>query len=145
MTTGRMTGSDAREASLRSAACEDVPSDPSDPMLANNARQAQAGPGENAPSEPEAARPTPIARLLMLLVAFYRRFVSPLLGPTCRFEPSCSAYSLEALRLHGALRGTWLTVRRIGRCHPFNPGGYDPVPPPQRAHRRRTNPEGVDR
>ena len=75
-------------------------------------------------------RPTPAARVLMLLVSVYRRVLSPLLGPTCRFEPSCSVYSLEALRVHGALRGTWLTVRRIGRCHPFNPGGYDPVPPP---------------
>jgi uncharacterized protein len=76
-------------------------------------------------------RPTPAARVLMLLVSVYRRVLSPLLGPTCRFEPSCSVYSLEALRVHGALRGTWLTVRRIGRCHPFNPGGYDPVPPPK--------------
>jgi uncharacterized protein len=75
------------------------------------------------------ARITPAARVLMLLVRGYRRFLSPLLGQQCRFYPTCSAYSLEALRVHGALRGTWLTVCRIGRCHPFNRGGYDPVPP----------------
>ncbi|MCW2903181.1 MAG: hypothetical protein JWO67_5446 [Streptosporangiaceae bacterium] len=69
----------------------------------------------------------------MLFVKFYRRFLSPLLGQQCRFYPTCSGYSLEALRVHGAARGTWLTVRRIGRCHPFNPGGYDPVPSPKGA------------
>ncbi|MBO2453524.1 membrane protein insertion efficiency factor YidD [Actinomadura barringtoniae] len=74
-------------------------------------------------------RPSLAARPLILLVLAYRRFLSPLLGQQCRFQPSCSAYGLEALQVHGALRGTWLTVRRIGRCHPFNRGGYDPVPP----------------
>jgi putative membrane protein insertion efficiency factor len=68
------------------------------------------------------------ARLLMLPIGGYRRFISPLLGPRCRFAPSCSAYALEALREHGAARGLWLAVARIARCHPFNPGGYDPVP-----------------
>jgi putative membrane protein insertion efficiency factor len=62
-------------------------------------------------------------------ISGYQRFVSPLMGPHCRFAPSCSAYALEAVRRHGALRGSWLAVRRIGRCHPFHPGGYDPVPP----------------
>nr|WP_253880365.1 membrane protein insertion efficiency factor YidD [Actinomadura rupiterrae] len=66
---------------------------------------------------------------MIVLVRGYRRFLSPLLGPTCRFRPTCSAYGLKALQEHGALRGSWLTVRRIARCHPFNPGGYDPVPP----------------
>lgn len=75
-------------------------------------------------------RPSVAAWLLMLPIKAYRIVLSPLLGPTCRFEPSCSRYALEALRVHGALRGSWLTVRRIGRCHPFHPGGYDPVPPP---------------
>jgi putative membrane protein insertion efficiency factor len=65
----------------------------------------------------------------MAAIGGYRRFASPLMGPHCRFEPSCSAYALEAVRRHGALRGSWLAVRRIARCHPFNPGGYDPVPP----------------
>ena len=69
------------------------------------------------------------ARLLMLPIAGYRRFVSPLLGPRCRFAPSCSEYALSALAEHGAARGLWLAVTRIARCHPFNPGGYDPVPP----------------
>lgn len=74
-------------------------------------------------------RPSAVAWLLMLPIKAYRIVLSPLLGPQCRFMPSCSAYALEALRMHGALRGSWLAVRRIGRCHPFNPGGYDPVPP----------------
>ena len=87
------------------------------------------------------ARPSAAARVLMALIGGYRRFISPLLGPRCRFAPSCSAYALEAVREHGALPGTWLAVRRIGRCHPFNPGGFDPVPPA--LHGRRTRPEGV--
>ena len=67
------------------------------------------------------------ARLLIGLISGYRRFVSPVLGPRCRFYPSCSAYALEAIRVHGAGRGSWLAVRRLSRCHPFHPGGYDPV------------------
>lgn len=66
--------------------------------------------------------------LLLLLVRGYRRFVSPLLRPRCRFAPSCAAYAEEALRRFGAMRGGWLAVRRLARCHPFHPGGYDPVP-----------------
>lgn len=65
--------------------------------------------------------------LLLLLVRGYRRVVSPLLGQRCRFHPSCSAYAEQALRTHG-LRGAWLAARRLARCHPFHPGGYDPVP-----------------
>jgi uncharacterized protein len=87
------------------------------------------------------ARPSAAARVLMAVITGYRRFVSPLLGARCRFAPSCSAYALEAVREHGALRGTWLAVRRIGRCHPFNPGGFDPVPPA--LHGRRPRPEGA--
>ncbi|MBM5810870.1 MAG: membrane protein insertion efficiency factor YidD [Gammaproteobacteria bacterium] len=67
-------------------------------------------------------------RLLQMLIRGYRWFLSPLLGPNCRYHPSCSAYALEALELHGAGRGTWLAVCRIGRCHPWHEGGYDPVP-----------------
>jgi len=69
-----------------------------------------------------------MARLLVLLVRFYQRFIGPGLPKACRYYPSCSAYAVEALTRHGALRGGWLTARRIGRCHPFHPGGVDPVP-----------------
>ena len=77
----------------------------------------------------EAARPSVPARPLLVLVRFYRTWISPVLPPSCRFEPSCSAYALEALTVHGAVRGTWLTVRRLLRCGPWHPGGWDPVPP----------------
>ncbi len=66
--------------------------------------------------------------LLMGLVRVYQLLVSPMFASSCRFYPSCSAYGLEALRVHGAVRGTWLTVRRLLRCHPWNPGGVDEVP-----------------
>jgi len=74
------------------------------------------------------AEPTVAARVLMVPVVGYRRFLSPLLAPRCRFAPSCSEYALEALRRHGAARGLWLAARRLARCQPFHPGGYDPVP-----------------
>lgn len=67
-------------------------------------------------------------RLLILGVRAYQVGIGPLLPASCRYYPSCSAYAIEALERHGALRGTWLSVRRILRCHPFRPGGYDPVP-----------------
>lgn len=76
-------------------------------------------------------RATAFARLWILPIRGYQRFISPLFPPVCRFYPSCSAYAVEALRVHGALYGWWLAVRRIARCHPFNPGGLDPVPPPR--------------
>ena len=74
-----------------------------------------------------------IARLLIGLIRVYQWLVSPFFGRVCRFHPSCSEYGAECLRLHGALYGSWLTVRRIGRCHPWNPGGYDPPPLPKTA------------
>ncbi|MDT7544118.1 MAG: uncharacterized protein QOE99_228 [Actinomycetota bacterium] len=73
------------------------------------------------------------ARLLVALVRGYQRLLSPLLGPRCRFAPTCSAYAVEALTRHGAARGGWLTLRRLARCHPFHPGGHDPVPPARSA------------
>ena len=71
---------------------------------------------------------SPAGWLLVGLLTGYRRFISPLLGPRCRFYPSCSAYALEAVQVHGALKGSWLAVRRLSRCHPFHAGGIDPVP-----------------
>lgn len=69
-----------------------------------------------------------MTRALVAVVEFYRRFISPLKPATCRFYPTCSAYALEAIKKYGAAKGGWLALKRIGRCHPFNPGGYDPVP-----------------
>ncbi|AEB47973.1 membrane protein insertion efficiency factor YidD [Verrucosispora sp. FIM060022] len=82
-------------------------------------------------TEPKTGRPATLgARMLALPIIAYRRWISPALPARCRFYPSCSAYALEAVTRHGALRGAGLTVRRLSRCHPFNPGGYDPVPVP---------------
>ena len=69
-----------------------------------------------------------IGRLLVALIQLYKRFLSPLLPPSCRFTPSCSRYTVEAIQKHGALRGTLLGAWRILRCNPFGKGGYDPVP-----------------
>jgi len=66
--------------------------------------------------------------MLIAIIKFYKYFISPLLGNRCRFYPSCSSYSLEALQLHGAIIGSYLTLRRLLRCHPFHEGGIDPVP-----------------
>lgn len=72
-------------------------------------------------------------QLLMALVKGYRLLLSPWLGSSCRFEPTCSAYSLQALQQHGAVIGSYLTLRRLGRCQPWCEGGHDPVPPCQSA------------
>jgi putative membrane protein insertion efficiency factor len=93
----------------------------------------QQAPAGQEPVQPARKRQSAGARVLVLLVTGYRRFVSPVLPPSCRFYPSCSAYALEAVQVHGALRGSWLAVRRLSRCHPFHAGGLDPVPPARSA------------
>lgn len=65
---------------------------------------------------------------MLFLIRLYRRYLSPMLGPHCRYTPTCSQYAIEAIEKYGALKGGWLALRRILRCHPFHPGGYDPVP-----------------
>ena len=67
-------------------------------------------------------------RVPLFFLRGYKRFISPLLPPMCRFEPTCSVYTMQAVEKYGTLRGIWLGVRRLARCHPFNPGGWDPVP-----------------
>ncbi|RJX31569.1 MAG: membrane protein insertion efficiency factor YidD [Oxalobacter sp.] len=71
---------------------------------------------------------SPIKKLLLLLVRGYQLCISPLLGPKCRFYPTCSSYAMEAIQEHGAARGGWLALKRLCKCHPFHPGGFDPVP-----------------
>ncbi len=70
-----------------------------------------------------------IQSLLIASLRGYKRFISPMLGQRCRFTPTCSQYAIIAIARHGSLRGSWLAARRVARCHPFHPGGYDPVPP----------------
>ena len=72
-----------------------------------------------------------IRKVVVALLRGYKLFISPWLPPACRFEPTCSVYAMEALELHGVLRGGWLTLRRLSRCHPFHHGGFDPVPAPE--------------
>lgn len=74
-------------------------------------------------------------KVLKIPIYAYRRFISPLKPPTCRFYPTCSEYALEALEQHGALKGSYLTVIRICKCHPFHPGGIDHVPPNKKKQR----------
>ena len=98
---------------IPSSAAESVPSSVPDPFAArgNNPRSSLA------------------ARAMMASITGYQKFLSPLKGqPTCRFYPSCSQYALEAVQEHGAVVGAWLTVKRLSKCHPFHPGGLDPVP-----------------
>lgn len=71
---------------------------------------------------------TLLSKPLIWIVRAYQWVVSPFLPPSCRFHPSCSCYAIEALERHGAFKGAWLAVRRVARCHPWNPGGHDPVP-----------------
>lgn len=69
-------------------------------------------------------------KLLLFLIGFYRKYISPAKGPCCRFTPTCSEYAAEAIERFGAIKGSYLAVRRILKCHPLHPGGYDPVPEP---------------
>ena len=69
-----------------------------------------------------------LKRLLIGLIRVYQYAISPFLGRSCRFVPSCSEYTVEAVQKHGAIKGGWLGIKRVGRCHPWHPGGYDPVP-----------------
>ncbi len=71
---------------------------------------------------------SPLAHIFALPVRAYRLILSPWLGHSCRYQPTCSAYALEAVQVHGSIRGSWLAVRRLARCHPWAAGGYDPVP-----------------
>lgn len=77
--------------------------------------------------------------VLIALLKAYRTLISPLYGQVCRYYPSCSAYALDAVTEYGSLRGSWMAVRRLSRCHPWAPGGYDPVPP-----RHQTSPSDLD-
>lgn len=67
-------------------------------------------------------------KILLALIKFYQKAISPLTPPTCRFHPTCSHYGFEAIEKHGTLKGSWLAIRRISKCHPFHEGGFDPVP-----------------
>lgn len=68
-------------------------------------------------------------KILIGVIRFYKKYISPLFPPVCRFQPTCSQYAIEAIQIHGAAKGCWLAVRRLLKCHPWHPGGYDPVPP----------------
>lgn len=69
-----------------------------------------------------------MSELLLKLIRFYRKYLSPVRPPCCRFVPTCSEYAMQAITKYGALKGSWLALRRLLRCHPFHKGGYDPVP-----------------
>lgn len=84
---------------------------------------------DSRPKPQNARRNAAMKRFLLLLIKCYQLCFSPFFGGQCRFFPSCSAYAAEAIDTHGALRGSWLAVRRLLRCHPWHPGGVDPVPP----------------
>ena len=83
---------------------------------------------DQEPTDGVAGRGATMKYVLIALLRGYRAVISPLYGQVCRYHPSCSAYALEAVQVHGSLKGSWLAVRRLGRCHPWAAGGYDPVP-----------------
>jgi uncharacterized protein len=82
-----------------------------------------------------------IRSIFLGLIRFYQYFISPMMAPACRFYPSCSTYAHDSIKLHGTAKGLYLGIRRILRCHPFHPGGYDPVPTPAVADQRKFNGE----
>jgi uncharacterized protein len=129
--TGRYVAVDAFQASSRGpqTSCGGHPHTPVPRTPRLRGRWQETPVASAAREDVVTSTPSWAARVLIVPVIGYRRFISPLLPPSCRFYPSCSEYALEALRTHGAVRGLWLAVRRLARCHPFNPGGYDPVPP----------------
>jgi len=102
-------------------------------MSAAGPRRQPARPSGTAPP----AAPDPLARALLALVRAYQRWLGPALAPRCRFHPSCSAYAVTALQRHGGVRGGLLAIRRLLRCHPFHPGGVDPVPEIKHGNRTR--------
>lgn len=81
-------------------------------------------------------------KILIAIIRGYRYLLSPWLGQHCRFHPSCSHYAAESIEIHGSLRGTWLALRRLLRCHPWHRGGYDPVPPAVQTHSDHTHRHG---
>ncbi|PAE85134.1 membrane protein insertion efficiency factor YidD [Shouchella clausii] len=77
-------------------------------------------------------------KLLIQIIRLYQRFISPLTPPSCRFYPTCSAYGIEAIETHGAIKGSYLAIKRILKCHPFHPGGVDPIPECQHTKHKKT-------
>lgn len=108
-------------------------------------------PARPHPSRPDPVVPSPLGPVaracnipFVLVIRLYRVTLSPLIGNQCRYEPTCSRFGLEAYRLHGPVRGSLLTLRRILRCHPFAKGGYDPVPLPRDGPTQPTDPAAPD-
>ena len=112
-------------------------------MTAAGPRTSSAlGPGQVPAGRQDSGehRPGPVAGAMITLIRGYQRWISPMLGPRCRFHPTCSAYAAEALQVHGALRGTRLATWRLLKCQPFHPGGLDPVPPADTHRQHRGQP-----
>jgi putative membrane protein insertion efficiency factor len=112
------------------ATATSAPVDPAPPPLAPDPTSIEHRDGEADDAADRDTSPAPglVGRFLLGAIRLYQA-TAALRAPRCRFYPSCSAYAVTAIRTHGALRGSWLAVRRVGRCHPWNPGGIDPVPP----------------
>ena len=96
--------------------------------MSDQGAEGRAQGAEQAAGSSPARRRSLLSVPALFLLRFYKRFISPMLPPMCRFEPTCSVYTMHAVEKYGVLRGVWLGARRLARCHPFNPGGWDPVP-----------------